>query len=217
MNTRTCKQCGWVFPGSYTMTACKFCKTRFDVQICASCHKLTPTAEFLVRKTGRNAGYLDRNCRSCKSALNGLFPEQAAVRAKRFIENKRKSLGEQYAKWLDLSKIEFKPMTQEQWIDVCAHFGGCAICDNEHIEAREYFVPFKEGGKYAPWNMFPLCGACAPKVRITSNPFVYFDTRLNGSSQHCMSKDKMQRLLEYFVMQIERSKDANDRSNKDAT
>ena len=211
---RLCSKCGWVYPSCYTQTKCKFCHTVFSTQVCLRCKELVPTEHFYVYKSGRNAGYLGRLCKPCsaetKKEWDALYPEQNLERVKKFIAQKQKVAGQRYQDWLDLTDLEFKPMNEKDWLTTCMYFDGCAICGDEHIEAREFFVPFKEGGRYTSWNMFPMCNKCVTLVRRTANPFIWLDNYLGQARKLHMTEARKQRLLEYFILQIERVRDNND-------
>lgn len=208
--TRSCHKCGWVYPSCYTQTKCKFCKTLLRTQICLTCKLPVPTEQFYEYKSGRNAGYLRRVCKTCDAAnkklWDKLYPEQNQQRVKKFIEQKQSIANARYQDWMDLTNVEFKPMNEQEWLATCMYFDGCAICGDEHIEAREFFVPFKEGGRYTSWNMFPMCGKCKAVVHHIANPFIWLDNYLGMARRLHLTEVRKQRLLEYFILQIERVK-----------
>jgi len=138
-----------------------------------------------------------------------MFPEQNRQRVNMYIGQKRSIAGIKYADWLDLTNVEFKLMSEQEWLATCAYFDGCAICGEEYIETREFFVKFVEGGRYASWNMFPMCSNCATKVRLAANPFIWLDDYLGAAKKLGLTEERKQKLLEYFILQIERMK-AND-------
>jgi hypothetical protein len=108
---------------------------------------------------------------------------------------------EKYAKWLEqITAAPFKPLTEEQWLKACRYFGGCALCDTPEIEARGYFIQFKQGGRYTAWNILPLCELCATELKKQLNPFRRLDTQLNNSLPvvRGISKDKLNRATEYL-------------------
>lgn len=133
-----------------------------------------------------------------------MYPEQNVQRVRRFIENKKKIASLKYSEWLDLTKLDFKLLSEDDWLKACAYFDGCAICGNDHIEAREFLVGFQEGGRYTAWNIFPMCGRCAKLARQTANPFIWLDSYLGTAKKLGLTEERKQRLLEYFVLQIER-------------
>jgi hypothetical protein len=66
---------------------------------------------------------------------------------------------------------DYPTLTEEQWMRACRHFNGCAQCGDEDIEARGFFIQFKEGGRYCDWNIIPLCQKCAADWKLSPNPF----------------------------------------------
>ena len=59
----------------------------------------------------------------------------------------------------------------------CRHFNGCAKCGDETIDARGFFISFKNGGRYCDWNIIPLCSKCAADWSLDKNPFKLAMTR----------------------------------------
>lgn len=66
----------------------------------------------------------------------------------------------------------YPKLTEEQWIKAVKHFGGCALCKSESVDARWYFIPFQEGGRYCAFNVIPVCEKCAHKTRVNTNYFL---------------------------------------------
>lgn len=108
-----------------------------------------------------------------------------------------------YEKWLKLTELHFKPVTEEQWIEACSYFEGCAICGEEHIESRQFFVPFEEGGRYAAWNIFPMCGKCSTYARKIKNPFKWIDRSIGTASLLGLTPERSERLQAYLLSKIE--------------
>ena len=201
---RTCSKCSWVFPSSYHQTACKFCKTRFPIQFCNTCKEWVPTGEFHTRGT-----YLQRDCKACASKIVSKWhiahAEETAIYKKQWYLNRRAEFDAFYEEWKSLtSSVTFKVLTEEQWLQTCSYFNGCAFCDETHIETREFLVGFQHGGRYAPWNMLPVCGNCSIRTRTAENPFIWMDKFIG--SRRDISDEKRERLLEYFISQIEKVK-----------
>ena len=75
-----------------------------------------------------------------------------------------------------ISKVRkpIKTLTEDEWIRACAHFGSCATCGASSIDARGMFIPFKFGGRYAAWNIIPLCDKCATAIKFQHNPFIRY-------------------------------------------
>jgi hypothetical protein len=177
-----------------------------------------PTEDFYQYKSGQNKGCLSRVCKKCtakkKYDHDLKNPKQKIIRNKRFANKRYTELEQQYEDWFDKLSIQFKPMTEEQWLETCRYFNGCAICGSEHIETRQFFVPFEEGGKYAIYNMFPMCGECSKHVRITANPFLWLDKSF-GTAKYVLglTEERRQKLVNYLLSQIERCK--NDEHAKE--
>jgi hypothetical protein len=101
-----------------------------------------------------------------------------AANTRRWREEKRQENDDTFAKWLGKIKLlpsDYPTLTQEQWLAACRHFGGCAYCGTESIDARAYFIPFKAGGRYCDWNMVPACEKCATRIKELDNPFAYLE------------------------------------------
>lgn len=87
--------------------------------------------------------------------------------------NRRREI---YNEWIEsIRKIpkNYPTLTEEQWMEAVKHFGGCALCKDESIDARGYFIPFKLGGRYCDWNIIPVCAECATTARRNPNYFLW--------------------------------------------
>ena len=71
-------------------------------------------------------------------------------------------------------------LTEQEWHKTCVHFNGCALCGNEYVTNRGYFIPFKSGGKYCVHNIVPLCDECCGFLRSYANPFRLLLARANN-------------------------------------
>ncbi|MNH35596.1 hypothetical protein D3C79_962960 [compost metagenome] len=80
-------------------------------------------------------------------------------------------------------------------------FDGCALCDETHVEVRQFLVNFKDGGRYAPWNILPMCVKCGTKLRLHDNPFRWLDGLIKHKE---ITVDKRDMVLEYITLQIEK-------------
>lgn len=203
---RKCPECGWEFPGAYSGTKCKFCKAELTHHKCTVCGAFLPTAEFYRRKS---TGVINKVCRTCtiesKIKYDADNPDKVKERIARFLQTHKDLAEDNYAIWHDMIQLPYKPLTEAEWLKACEYFGGCAICGDEHIETREYFVDFKSGGKYAAWNIFPMCGKCATHARFVDNPFVWMDRFLGSAYKLGLNKERRQKLVDYLILQIERS------------
>jgi hypothetical protein len=92
----------------------------------------------------------------------------------KYIAKRDKQLEDQYNDWkARIAKVpkNYPTLTEDQWMAACRHFGGCAQCGSENIEARGFFVAFKDGGRYCDWNVIPMCDRCAADWKLCPNPF----------------------------------------------
>ena len=145
MNTKKCSKCGWEYPRNTTLLRCLICHTRFEERTCARCGKPTP-----IYQQGHY-------CRECFNS----------IRLAKYYRNARKLDGIMQD-WIDnIKKIKapHKLLTEEQWMHAVQHFGKCALCGDESIDARMLFIPFRLGGKYCEWNVIPVCEKCSTKRR----------------------------------------------------
>lgn len=190
MNTKTCNNCGWVFPATYPPNTCKFCGAHFTEGICSTCGKFSTDLVY-----NRNI------CRSCSNASTN---ERCKKRYKRL----REQTTDHYKEWLDkISKVKtpYKTLTEDQWLEACKHFGGCAMCNSDNIDARGFFIPFKEGGQYCNWNVIPLCDKCATRLRVQVNPFIKYHTTLNKrlKSTQANADALLDRIVNYLQPRLE--------------
>jgi len=196
-------ECGWEFPLSYNLGKCRFCKSFIDIHQCSDCGEWKYLNNFYIK----NNGYKDNICKLCRSVRGNAFkqenPEWDLQYNRRYHADRRAAANKIYEDWKASTQLPFKPMTEEQWLEACAFFNGCALCGNPHIEARQFFIHFEDGGRYAPWNMYPVCGTCADHKRVTDNPFSWID------KQHFIKPERKERLIEYFIMQIEKVRDGS--------
>lgn len=107
-----------------------------------------------------------------------------------------------YEDWLDRTNASFKILSESEWYAACKHFGGCAICGNESIEARAFFVPFGDGGRYTAWNIIPACGKCGVEAKINDNPFKWM-TGLNAKNVG-LTTERANKIIAYLEQQIEK-------------
>lgn len=180
---RKCDKCGWVIPATSKLGKCPVCHTYFTAGSCRECR--THTDKLVEGKF----------CRKCYSRIYNT-PINARWRAAN-----RQTNNNTFEAWC--AKIQAVPkdyptLTTEQWLEACAYFGGCAICGDESIDSRVYFVPFSAGGRYCDWNVIPLCMNCTTHYKQNANPFIrlekpadrqaikkiiqYLEVRLNAAS-----------------------------------
>lgn len=103
--------------------------------------------------------------------------EQSTAKWQRWYEKQLKQQEDRFNNWLSMiAKVPqpLRTLTEEEWIAACVHFGKCAICRHESIDARAMFVAFALGGRYAAWNVIPVCEHCATALKHQQNPFIKY-------------------------------------------
>ena len=194
MNTKTCSKCGWVYPADWPGRTCRFCHTPFVGGYCSRC--------------GEWADRLQPGEWACKKCIT------AEHRAN--INKHRRTADERFDEWLRKIKAlpePYKTLTEEQWMQACKHFGGCAYCGSASIDARSMFIPFKYGGRYCAWNIVPACELCETAIKATENPFIRMDSVVNRCKNGSAAKRRNQSLktLEGIVDYLQQfMEDKND-------
>jgi len=166
-NTKKCEKCGWEYHITYPEPSCRFCGTRFKKGFCAGCGKYTD-----IR--------YGRYCTQCysKRQMAATTREQETAKWQRWYAKQLKQQEDRFNSWLSMIARVPQPLrtlTEDEWIAACLHFGKCAVCDNESIDARAFFVAFAFGGRYAAWNVIPVCEKCATALRRRHNPFIKYE------------------------------------------
>lgn len=156
MNTKTCKNCGWVYPITQPGRKCPICGQVFDIIVCTTCGKPTPFEQLEVGRP---------TCKACAAAYD-----------RTVMARKMQFLSDQFDEWL--AKINAVPknyptLTEEQWLEACLFFDGCARCHSKDIDTRGFFVDATLGGRYCDWNIIPLCEKCASTWNLTKNVFIH--------------------------------------------
>lgn len=219
MNTlRECSACNWKYPPTYPKSHCKFCggevigmyitaASLTTERTCSTCEKTLPIEQFGKAIVGNRFGYR-YSCKACEiKRFNAPHRKNSDTRKaarQRAYERSRERVEKIYEKWLETSDLPFKVLSEKEWLQTCKYFNGCAICGNEIIEARAFFVPFKDGGKYAAWNMIPVCGTCGTESTMKSNPFKW----LKGVNAKTLglTTERAEKIVEYLEQQIARAK-----------
>ena len=209
--TRKCSKCGTVFPKSFVALKCSICGTPMEKMVCCKCKQILPRSYFTTRKSGVYKGAINRRCTPCSKAMKKKWdddnPDRKRARNTAFLERRADKADEDYREMLDaLATIEFKPMSEEQWLKTCSYFEGCAICGNEHIESRKFFLQFEHGGKYAVWNILPMCWDCGKHTAKLTNPFKWIDRYIGATTTYGLTHERRARILEYFKLKIEEAK-----------
>lgn len=198
MNTKKCKKCGWEYPFITPYPSCRFCGTWFTVGICKVCGEYS---DDIIPST--------KLCRTCYNKRNGVYQK----RVKRTTEDNQKKYrrlvkeaDDRFAAWTKrLSEIKTHTLTEDEWLEACRYFGGCALCANDSIDARGYFVRFEDGGKYNACNVIPVCDKCATEIKYQSNPFRQMNPTLNRNlaTSRGLSLAKLERAAGYLLSKME--------------
>ena len=197
MNTKTCKNCGWVYPLVTPYSSCRFCGRGFTEGICAKCG--THSQDIIVPTN---------LCRSCYNERNRKYQKRVVHTTEermRYYKRLCAEADEQFAKWLEtLKSIKTHTLTEDEWLEACKHFGGCAACNSESIDARGYFIRFEDGGKYNACNVIPLCEKCATAFKKQPNPFRQMHPQINRNliANRGMSLDKLHNIVDYLQSKI---------------
>lgn len=197
--TKTCKKCGWVYPYDIVRTRCAFCKTDFTEGLCVRCG--TDTDDLRIGLCP------ECSTKSRKAAARRLYDKSVAA-----VQN-------EFDNWMDLVKripADYPTLTNEQWIEACVYFDGCALCKSSHINTRGFFIPFRVGGRYSKWNVIPLCEDCAKRYTSVDNPFRSMhrslgkQTHRGNISEHWHNSEKrLQKIVDYLRPRLEEA--ANER------
>lgn len=197
MNTKTCKKCGWVYPLETPYKSCRFCGMAFTNGTCSTCGE---DSDDIIPGT--------RLCRKCYNKRSYMYHKRSGHAAEDSRNHYRricKKADERFAAWKDsLKSITTHSLTEDEWLDACRYFGGCALCDSDSIDARGYFIRFEDGGKYNACNVIPLCDTCATTLKYQSNPFRQMNPYINrnlATSRGC-STAKLEKVAEYLQGKI---------------
>lgn len=203
--TKTCPKCKWKYDLDYYFNKCPDCKVEFDVKRCKVCKEPKPIDMFHLQN---KKGSRDNRCRDCENKRNLKYdkdnPDKHRERTQRHRDRRRKRAGELYDEWVKTTNVPFKLMSESEWLETCSYFNGCAICGEEHIETREFFIRFQDGGRYAPWNMIPMCGKCATYGCVTGNPFIWAEHSLLNDKSRRLTAERKDKILDYFTSQLEK-------------
>lgn len=184
MNTKKCKKCGWEYPLITPYASCRFCGTLFSTGICKRCGEYS---EDIVPNSGQS-------CRSCCRKR-----KKDATLA--YLERAYKDADNQFEEWLKrLAGVSTHSLTEQEWLDAVNYFGGCALCGSESVDARGYFIAFKDGGRYNKCNVIPLCEKCAMQQVHQRNPFRRLHTYLNRdvALKQGITKENFERVVGYL-------------------
>ncbi len=187
MSTKTCKGCGWVYPKEWPGRRCSFCGTKFTDGICAVC--------------GKYSEKLNRyRCTTCETKRYNAWRDAHKDNAE-----------ELYQEWCNaiaMIPTPYQTLTEEQWLETCKHFGGCAYCGAEAIDVRSMFIKFDKGGRYCAWNIIPACEKCETSLNSISNPFLRMNNKIYRSEHYTTKKlgynlDNLQKITQYLKSKME--------------
>lgn len=143
-------------------------------------------------------------CRKCYNKRNGIY-QKRVVRTtddnQKYYRRLCKEADERFATWTErLKSITTHTLTEDEWLECCNYFGGCALCNSDQIDARGYFIRFEDGGKYNACNVIPICDKCATAIKYQSNPFRQMNPTINRNlaTSRGYSKEKLEKVAEYL-------------------
>lgn len=124
------------------------------------------------------------------------------------LRNKRGKVWEKarYEEWLILIKHvpkDYPRLTEAQWHETVKYFDyKCAMCQDNPVYSRHYFVARQDGGMYCNWNIIPVCEHCIDQSQ--KNPFraMNHDTQRDSRIQtntHGYGKRKLKKILDYLT------------------
>lgn len=182
MASRKCSGCGWEYPLTWPGRTCRFCHAKVPGGVCSVCGELKEHIS-------------NGKCRECQTRNHMLWRQ-----------SRRSKAEELFNKWLyDVSKIQkpYTTLTEDQWLEACKYFKGCAYCGKPDIDARSMFIPFKHGGRYCNWNIIPSCESCENINTSSENPFLYMDRKLmrgktNAAKKCNFTEERLHNIAEYL-------------------
>lgn len=206
MLTRTCTKCGWEYPADYIGAKCMFCKINLPQQYCRSCDTWKEITDFNIHPSGSPR----TECKICGRERKRKFDKEhyewRHAKDRRFIYKRKAEREAQYEGWKEtIRKLPFKVLSEASWLEACSYFNGCAVCGAEHIEVRQFFIPFQDGGRYASWNIYPMCGECGKVLKKQPNTFAWFDKYLGRPESLGMTPERFDRLIDYLQLQIDKA------------
>jgi hypothetical protein len=160
MNVKKCSLCGWEYPAKWLGRNCEICGNPMDVLTCSVCGEVKPVEAFAPRSI---------KCKACKSKYDVIYMKIKNIRLDNMFDD-----------WVaKISKVpkDYPTLTEEQWLEACQHFDGCARCGCKDIDTRGFFISAKLGGRYCNWNIIPLCEKCANTWNLEKSVFRYVEKR----------------------------------------
>lgn len=224
MNSKTrkpgkCYKCGWDYPASYGANVCKFCggpvyrNVGPEPGYCKDCGAYVNNVHT----------YQDHRCSKCHNSMykdsiksKPDYYERRSAAVKRLKAKYAARADKVYADWLaQLKQVNTHTLTEEEWLQACRHFGSCAFCGSESIDARMYFIRHTEGGKYNACNIVPACEQCANDFKRNPNPFRTMDNCLNDSAGRYRGQNRarLKAIVDYLQARIEEASDESSGEN----
>jgi hypothetical protein len=186
----------------------KACKEILNEQLCKYCLEWQPE-ECFTRRLTKGHGIFRAYCRACERIRRRKHekdrPDLKQAAVERANAKRREIANQLLEDMIETNSLAFKVLSETQWHATCEHFDGCAVCGKENIEARAFFVPFEQGGKYAVWNIFPVCGTCGIIIRISTNPFRW--VKGVQAKKMGLTPERATKLIDYLTSQIEKVED----------
>lgn len=206
-----CQKCGWEYPAANGTTTCKFCGGGVYREVGPTpgyCKKCGAYCENIYK-------YNNHLCSKCNSKVvmanlkaSPYYRERKNEARVKMHAKWRTQAIKKYEDWLEqLKQVSTHSLTEDEWMQVCRYFNGCALCGADSIDARVYFIQFKEGGKYNACNIIPACEACATDYKKQVNPFLLMDIEFAGSEckriNRGQNKKNLQKIVDYLQSKIE--------------
>lgn len=204
MDTKTCKGCGWVFAKVTPYKSCPFCGRYFTEGVCIDCgeysYDLVPSKGICPECQRKRVAKYNRNRTPT---------DWAARRHKKICEEDDKMFDDWVAQ---IKELKMHTLTEEEWMEACRYFGGCAVCASESIDARGYFISYEDGGRYNAANVIPICEKCATAAKAQHNPFRRSDTRLASSPTQYRgaNREKLSKVVDYLQRKIDEGRTNNE-------
>ena len=206
MNTKKCKKCGWEYPLITPYSTCRFCGMSFTQGICSVCGEYS---DDIIPST--------KLCRPCYNKRNGVYQkrvQRTTDNNQKYYRRLLKEADDRFAAWVArLSKLTTHTLTEDEWLEACRYFGGCALCGDDSIDARGYFIRFEDGGKYNACNVIPMCDKCATDMKHQSNPFRQMNPFINRNlaTSRGLSLANLEKAAEYLQSKMEEIVDGPSR------
>lgn len=192
MNTRKCKKCGWEVPATQPGLRCPICKEIYDEVVCYRCGKIVSGKEKVKSK----------KYPMCRTCHNELEREHSA----KYLMKKAAMFDEKFENWLEkISRVpkNYKTLSEEQWLEACRYFEGCARCGKKDIDNRGFFISFENGGRYCDWNIIPLCDTCASKWNTNANPFSLTLAKDRVGKTPGLHQNYLDKIVEYLDKRLD--------------